>query len=631
MNRPTTLPTTRPAPSFAQFFAYRRFQPTLAFTPDSAALLMSINISGQFNLWRVPVAGGWPDQLTDFDDRAVRSVAPAPDGSIAFNADRNGDESYQLYGIGPSGGWPSAWTDDAGVQHHLLPGCWSPDGRQLAFAANRRRPTDVNVWVRDTATGEVRHVFGTDGFALPVSYTPDGSGLLCLDVVQDNDDERLHLVNLGTGESRALTTRPARVKPGPWAPDGSGFWVSCDLDREFAGLGFFHLSEDRLEWVATPDHDIEEVAGDPAGNVLVWLVNEDGWARLHGRDLRAGRALPAADLPPGCGTHHGAQLTVSPDGRYAALLWSQPQRADEVYLVELATGHSKRLTGNMLGGLTAEQLTAPTLVSYPSSDDLQVPAWVYRPEQPGRRPVVLSIHGGPETQERPRYQPLYQYLCSRGIGVLAPNIRGSTGYGNRYRRMIYRDWGGGDLVDLQHAVEWLARQDWVDPDRIGVFGGSYGGFATLSCVTRLPEHWAAAVAICSAANLVTWARAVPPTWRRFMARWVGDPDADAEFLRERSPITYADQITAPLLLIQGALDPRAPKAETDELVKQVQAREQEVEYLVFDDEGHGFTRRANRLRAERLTADWFTRHLLGGTRSAAPEHEAPGRQPSDSA
>jgi dipeptidyl aminopeptidase/acylaminoacyl peptidase len=241
-----------------------------------------------------------------------------------------------------------------------------------------------------------------------------------------------------------------------------------------------------------------------------------------------------------------------------------------------------------------------------------VPGWLYRPAgSSGRLPAVLSIHGGPEAQERPQYVGLYQYLCSRGIAVLATNIRGSTGYGKTYQRLIHHDWGGGDLADLRHAVEWLRAQAWVDPDRLGVFGGSYGGFATLSCVTRLPEYWAAAVDIVGPSNLVTFAKAVPPTWRRMMARWVGDPETEAEFLRERSPITYVDNVRAPLLVIQGAQDPRVVKPESDQMVERLRELGRQVEYVVFDDEGHGFTRRSNELRAMRLTADWFTDHLAG--------------------
>jgi dipeptidyl aminopeptidase/acylaminoacyl peptidase len=194
--------------------------------------------------------------------------------------------------------------------------------------------------------------------------------------------------------------------------------------------------------------------------------------------------------------------------------------------------------------------------------------------------------------------------------VLATNIRGSTGYGKTYQQLVNRDWGGGDLGDWEHAVRWLHDQEWVDPDRTGVFGGSYGGFAVLSCVTRLPDYWAAAVDIVGPSNLITFTRAVPPTWRRAVKEMVGDPDDDADLLRERSPITYVESTKAPLLVIQGANDPRVVQAESDQLVERLRALGRTVEYVVFEDEGHGFTRRENQLRAFRLSAEWLERHLL---------------------
>jgi dipeptidyl aminopeptidase/acylaminoacyl peptidase len=254
---------------------------------------------------------------------------------------------------------------------------------------------------------------------------------------------------------------------------------------------------------------------------------------------------------------------------------------------------------------------SPELISYPTFDGRQIPAWLYKPRKRGRIPVVLSVHGGPQAQERPVYNGFYQYLVSRGIAVLATNIRGSTGYGKTYQQLVSRDWGGGDVKDWDHAAKWLLEQPWVDPKRIGVFGGSYGGFASLSCVTRLPDYWAAGVDIFGPSNLVTFAKAVPPTWRRFIVKEVGDPETEVDFLMERSPITYVENVKAPLLVIQGATDPRVVKAESDQMVEKLRSLGREVEYVVFDDEGHGFTRRANQLRAWRLSADWLERHLVG--------------------
>jgi dipeptidyl aminopeptidase/acylaminoacyl peptidase len=205
---------------------------------------------------------------------------------------------------------------------------------------------------------------------------------------------------------------------------------------------------------------------------------------------------------------------------------------------------------------------------------------------------------------------MYQYLLNRGIGILAPNVRGSTGYGKSYQRLIHRDWGGGDLKDFEAAVTYLHDLDWVDADRIGVYGRSYGGFATLSCISRLPHYWAAAVDVVGPSNLVTFAKAVPPTWRRLMAAWVGDPETEADFLLERSPVTYADAITAPLFVIQGANDPRVVKTESDQIVERLRARGVDVRYDVYEDEGHGFTKRENVLKAQRDTAEFFEHHLL---------------------
>ena len=292
------------------------------------------------------------------------------------------------------------------------------------------------------------------------------------------------------------------------------------------------------------------------------------------------------------------------------MILSGPRTPADVWVIETETGRARTVTDSWIGGMREGELVDVELISYPSFDGRDIPAWLYRPsEANGTVPVVLSIHGGPEAQERAIYQPLYQYLLSRGIGVLATNIRGSTGYGKTFQRLVQRVCGGGDLKDWDYAARWLREQDWVEADRIGVFGGSYGGFAVLSCVARLPDYWAAAVDIFGPSNLVTFAKAVPPTWKRFIARFVGDPETEAEFLMERSPITYVENVQTPLLVIQGATDPRVVKGESDQIVERLRELGREVAYEVFEDEGHGFTRFTNEMKAYGLAAEWLERHL----------------------
>lgn len=597
-------------PPFEQFFAFRRFLPALAFTPNAGSVYFVTNTSGQFNLWSASVDGGRPQQLTSFTENTVRGVSVRGDGELLLTADRDGDEFNQLYRIAAGGGWPEQLTDLPQVQHGIGGDAWSPDGRSFVFGANRRTPADFEVWVQDADGGEPRSVFGQGRYAFPGAWSPDGSKLQLIDV-RSNTDFSIFVLDVASGEATELTPHDGEVKflPGPWLPDGSGIHLVSDDGREFQGLARYDLASGGIEWVETPDADVEDLAGSADGRVLAWVENLDGWARLRIRDLATGKELPAPQLPEGTTGPLGSGLTVSRDGSRVAIVWDQPTRPPEVYVVDTATGAATAVTESRLGGLCALRLREPELIRYPSFDGREIPAWLLRPEGDGATPFVVAIHGGPEAQEKPIYRPVYQYLLSRGIGVLATNIRGSTGYGKSYQKLIHHDWGGGDLEDWRHAAEWLRAQDFVDGDRLGVYGGSYGGFATLTCVTRLPEYWVAAVDIVGPGNLVTFVRAVPPQWARFMATWVGDPDTEEEFLRERSPITYVDQVRAPLLVIQGAKDPRVVKSESDQMVERLRELGREVEYVVFDDEGHGFTRYTNEVRANRLTCEWLEQHL----------------------
>jgi dipeptidyl aminopeptidase/acylaminoacyl peptidase len=302
-------------------------------------------------------------------------------------------------------------------------------------------------------------------------------------------------------------------------------------------------------------------------------------------------------------------MSLSRDGRRLAVLLSTGTRPLNIALLDLGTGELRWLTD--AHPVSAVATADPALVRFPTHDGRDIPAWLYRPAGDGLRAVVLSIHGGPEAQERPSYNyaGLYQYLVANGVAVLAPNVRGSTGYGTTYQRLILRDFGGAELGDFAAAARYLHGLDWVDPDRIGVFGGSYGGFAALSCLSRLPEYWACGVSVVGPSNLVTFVRSVPPTWRPMMAAWVGDPDTEADFLMSRSPVSYVDKIRAPLFVIQGANDPRVVKAESDQIVEALRARGVEVRYDVYDDEGHGFTKRENEVKAMGDVADFLIAHL----------------------
>ena len=615
------MPVRKESPrlTFEQFAAIHRYQPTLAFSPDGAHIAYVSNASGQFNLWRQGTNGGEPVQLTDYDEHAVRDIAWSPDeATLLFTRDHQGDEFYQLHLIPAAGGDPAPLTDQPRVQHYLAElAPWSPDSRRIAYAGNDREPTDQDVMIRDLATGNTQRALAGDASYFPVAWSPDGHSVAAIDFIS-NSDTTVYLVTPGEGSARCLTPHEGEVLyfPGPWAANNSGFFLRSDEGREFLGLAFFNLGAGTFRWLETPAWDISAVDASRDGRILAWVVNEDGYSHLHVRDQSGGQLLDLPSIPAGV----IEVLRVSPDGRLLGLLLDQPRHPTEVFILDLITRELRQLTSSARGGVDPADLIQPELVRFPTHDDRQIPAFLYRPRCSGPYPVVLSIHGGPDAQELPvyKYSGLYQYWASRGIGVLAPNVRGSTGYGKTYQRLIHRDWGGDELKDFEAAARYLRSLDWVDADRLGVFGGSFGGFATLSCISRLPEYWAAAVDAFGPSNLVTAGKAVPPTWQRMMAAWVGDPETEVDFLLSRSPITYVDQIRTPLFVIQGANDPRVVQGESDQIVEQLRQRGIDIRYDVYPDEGHGFTKRANELNALRDAATFMEQHLLDANRGTSP-------------
>jgi dipeptidyl aminopeptidase/acylaminoacyl peptidase len=590
---------------YKQFAATRLFYPVVRYSPDGKLVGHITNTTGQFNLWTVPSGGGFARQLTDFSDNTVRDFRWSPDDrQIALQVDENGDEFYQISLLPAHGGWAETVTDAGQAQHFL--GDWSPDGKMLAYAANDRHPSDIDVIIYDAENGETYRPMPSGKLFYPISWSPDNRFLLITEF-NTNTDQRIQLLNVPTGEIINAVPEEGLFLPGAWKSDGSGFYIRTSFQREFIGLAFYSLENNAWNWVETPEHDVENVVISKNG-ILVWSVNDNGASKLYGRDLNSGEEITMPDLPL-CVI---GGLDISPDGTRLAFTMTRPTEASNLYEIDLKNGNIKALSQSMLGGIAAEDLIEPTAVFYPSFDGREIPAWLYRPEGAGKFPVVLSIHGGPESQERTQYNynGLYQYLLNSGIGVLAPNIRGSTGYGLSYQKLIYRDWGGDELKDIEHAAEFLHSLDWVDAGRIAIYGGSFGGFAALSAVTRLPQYWKCAVDIVGPSNLITFIKSVPPHWVAGIERLVGDADKDREFLLERSPISYVNQIRAPLLVIQGAKDPRVIKAESDQMVELIRQNGGNVEYYVDENEGHGTTRRKNSIKWTEIVVKYLEKHLL---------------------
>jgi dipeptidyl aminopeptidase/acylaminoacyl peptidase len=599
---------------FDRYAAVRRIGQA-AYAPDGRRFAYVAPTSGRNQVWLQPTGGGFPTQASELEGRRVVGFTWVPEGdAIVFLADKDGDEMFQVFVLPIEGGrpgWPRQLTDAPQVQHQLgeaLP------GHRVLITANDREPTEMDAQILDLESGE-RTRLTHAGQMYAASASPDGRHALIVEV-RGNMDQDLHVADLATGELRHVTPHEGEAQfwPGPWARDGRGVYLRSDLDREYVGLGFYDLERDAWRFLDTPDRDVEEVQLSRDGRTLVTAENDGGATRLRVLDPTDGRRLPDPQLPFGVVDH----LALHPFERTALVTLQTPAHAPNLFELDLHGGRLQAREQSMLGGLDPERMPTPELVHVPG-EEVDIPAWLYRPRGEGPFPVLLSIHGGPETQEQPTYayNGLYAYLHERGVAVVAPNIRGSTGYGKRWQKAIHRDWGGVDLRDLTAVADWLASLPWVDASRIGVFGGSYGGFATLMAVTRLPERWSVAVDVVGPSNLVTFAKSVPPHWRPLMAALVGDPDdpQDRAMLEERSPIRYVGNVRVPMLIFQGANDPRVVQAESDQMVEALRARGLEVEYVVDEKSGHGPADRETALTWYRTIAEYLAAHLVPGEAS----------------
>jgi acetyl esterase/lipase/Tol biopolymer transport system component len=594
----------------------------IGFFPNGQLIFVN-NISGQFNVWTMELGPhgepGHQRQITGWRERTARSVVPFPDNhTIILRADEGGDEQHQLYRLDIRGGDPVPITADRKVRHELGYGALDRTGRRLLYSDNERNKSDMDVVVHDLPTGAKSRPLPTGFLWAGAYWDPTGTQFAAHQLLS-NTQVRAFIHDVRRRSTLEVLPHETEevVEITAFLPDGKHVLVRNDLSSEFMRLEEVDYRTGSRRVIAAPKAQVEFADYSPKSGLLVYGVNHDGYTDLFSGPVR-GPMRRITNLPKGwaiSGFGEGQMAQITPDGRTLVAGWATGTQPASLLWIPLKGGKASFLTENMIGGVPDAPLPPPKLVKFPTFDGRMIPAFYYLPKHrpKGRIPVVLSIHGGPEAQERPSwgYYGLYQYLTANGIGVLAPNIRGSTGYGRAYQRLIYHDWGGAELKDLRAAAEWLRTRPEVDPNRLGVFGGSFGGFATLSCVTRLPEYWKVGVDVVGPSNLLTFVKSVPPFWIRFMDKWVGNPERDADLLRERSPITYVENVRADLLIIQGANDPRVNKAESVQMVERLKELGRYVEYFELGDEGHGATKVDNMLKMMHRSGKFLVDRLQG--------------------
>jgi len=474
----------------------------------------------------------------------------------------------------------------------------------------------------DIADGSIRQLTSAQVSSYNPIWSPDGRKIAVTRTDTDSDADII-VIEVETGEETNLTPHEGEQAwtAVDWSPDGAHLLVRSDTCEGYAGynnVAVLDLKTRGVRWLtesiwsSTPG----EWADD--GSHISWISNKEGNAEIFIHDLHTRETRSLAIQK---GINAGPDFSL--DGARLAFIYTGPTQPADIWTYELETGALKQITYSMLGGVRPEDLVEPYLVHYPTTGAEKfpemlggtVPAFLYVPhnlEPDCSTPAIVWIHGGPTGMNRNRFSVYLQYFANNGYVVLAPNPRGSSGYGKEFEDLNNKDWAGGDLADLVAGAEFLKTIEYVDPEKIAAAGGSYGGYMTLACVTKTPEVWAAGVDIVGPSNLFTLFENTRKDFQEYFKREMGMPgqsEATDALFRDRSPLFFADHIRAPLLIQQGENDPRVPLSEAEQMVDSIRDRGGVVQYTVFPNEGHGFMRRESRIKSMEEMVEFLDRVL----------------------
>ena len=604
---------TYTAAEFYQTRNYGMSSPAgLGFSADGRSILISSDETGVFNAWALPVAGGPPVPLSTSTTVATRGLSYFPgDGRVLLAADSGGggSELTHVY-VRELDGTVRDLTPGDNVKADLLG--WSAARDVFYVTSNLRDPEVFDLYAYDADTYESRLVFQNPGMFI-ADISPDGRWL-AIDKPNTSADSDVYVVDLqGDGEPRLVTAHEGAVAHGTYAfsPDSRQLIYGTDEHGEFNQAWTHDLMTGAKAPLIQADWDVQFVSWSPSGRYRVSALNADASTELTLLDTRTGQPVRLSGLPAG----NLGQVRFNADETRIAFTVSSDTSPNDVYTADLTTGQARRLVTALNPDINEADLVEARIVRYAASDGTIIPGVLYQARgasaaNPG--PAIVLVHGGPGGQSTRGYSPMIQHLVNHGYTVLAANNRGSSGYGKTFFHMDDRAHGESDLQDIVDAGQWLRDQDWVADDQVAVMGGSYGGYMTAAALAFHPEAFEAGVNIFCVTNWVRTLESIPAWWgpqRDALFDEMGDPATDAERHRRISPLFHATNIRRPMLVVQGANDPRVLQVESDELVAAIRANSVPVEYVLFPDEGHGFQRRDNRITAQEAYLTFLDRYV----------------------
>jgi dipeptidyl aminopeptidase/acylaminoacyl peptidase len=591
-----------------------------SFSSDEKEILFHSNKTGIFNVYTAPVAGGASKQLTTSTKESTYAVSYLPtDSRFIYTYDRGGNENSHLY-VRESDGTERDLTPGEKTKANFLG--WAFDRKSLFYSTNERDARFFDIYEMTVADFKPRLVYKDEtGFQLGdisndkryIAFQKNG------DTTNDSD---AYVYDTETKQLKNITAHTGDVAnaPATFDPQSKSLYFLSDAGSEFKYVARYDLATGKTEVVERAPWDVMYTYFSRNGKYRVTAVNQDARTFIKIYDAKTGREVPLPKMPNGDITG----VNISPSEKLMAFYLNGDRSPSNLYVYDFATRKATRLTDSLNPQINPTDLVDSEVIRFKSFDGVEIPSILLKPhgaDAAHKAPAVLLIHGGPGGQTRTGYSALSQYLVNHGYVVLGVNNRGSSGYGKTFYASDDGKHGREPLWDCVEAKKYLQTLPYVDAQKIGIMGGSYGGYMVLAALAFKPEEFAVGVDLFGVSNWVRTLQSIPPYWesiRKSLYKEIGDPNTQLDSLREVSPLFHADKIVRPLIVLQGANDPRVIKPESDEIVDNIKKRNGVVEYVVFDNEGHGFTKKANEIRAYKAILDFLDKYLKG----SAPVAEA---------
>lgn len=593
-----------------KFFSIRTI---FGFTTSSndKTIFYITNTSGTPQIWAVPSSGGWTDQISTWSD-SVKAVYHNPKSKeLIFLSDLSGNENLQIYRMPDEGGdveHLSKGFEDSQCFFHQF----NKKGTKFLFSSNKRLKYNFDIFIQDLATGKNTSVMNFDDH-YPTHAEAWSNDERYISFMKFYGNINIDILLLDTKDKSLLNITEHDIEVNVFNGGvcfdkrGKGFYYVSDEGREFKGMKYYDIKKKKSKWIIKESWDITSYKLSHDYEKIIFTENINGSSTPRILNLKTGK-INKLKLPKG----NYYNLQFSKDDKKFLYICDSPLNPGDIFVYDLRKQKRTQITNSFVGGVSEKGLTKPHDIFYKSFDGLKIHALLYIPKglkKDGKNPGIVWPHGGPEHQEMHNFSKYVQVMVNAGYIVIAPNFRGSTGYGKTFQKMIYRDWGGNEFKDVLGSVEYLKTTGYVDPKKIAVVGGSFGGYMCLTCITKAPEIWKCAIDIFGPANLFTFLNSVPEHWKKGIEALIGNAEDDKDMLYERSPINFVDNIQCPLLVVQGKHDPRVVEAESEQIVNKLKEKKKPVEYILLEDEGHGYSKVSNQIKVFEAKIKFLDKYL----------------------